>query len=141
MLLEVSKSGLLGLARGRAIRAEYMAQRAEASVEAIIAEANAKIADAQAIITQTENQNAALEARIRELDDALAVQKAHAGGLEAQVKAFVAQHPDSPLRADSGLRFIKTGNTKSKARLIYEGAFDAILRGFGIQDPSGRRAN
>jgi chitodextrinase len=79
--------------------------------------------------------------RITSLEDQLTVEKANAGAYEAWVRAFIAQHPDSPLRADSGKRFKATGNVKTKGRLVYEAAFDTTLREMGIANPVSRRAN
>ena len=68
----------------------------------------------------------------------LELEAMRAAGLEAQLKAMLAQHQDSPLRADSGKRY-KDGNVKTKGRLIYEAAFDAKAREMGITNPADRR--
>lgn len=75
---------------------------------------------------------------IADLEDELAVKTAARNAFEAQMTAFVAQHPDSPLCADSGQRF-KNGDVKSQAWLVWEAAFDATLKTFGVTDPSTRR--
>lgn len=64
-------------------------------------------------------------------------------GLDKQVKAFAAQHADSPLMADSGLRFRKTGNVKRRVRLLYEAAFDVALLKLlpTVGNPASRRAD
>ncbi|MFH5926658.1 hypothetical protein [Roseomonas xinghualingensis] len=77
-------------------------------------------------------------ARIAELEDALAVALADAAGAFAQYAAFKAEHAASPLFADSGRRF-KDGRVKSRIRLIFERAFDASLAAAGIANPAARR--
>ena len=79
---------------------------------------------------------AALKARIAELE----LEAMRAAGLEAQVKALLAQHPDSPLRADSG-KLYKDGTAKKKIGVIYQDAFDAKGRAMGIANPAARRAD
>lgn len=80
------------------------------------------------------------QARIAELEDKLAIKTAAAAGFEAQSIAYRDQHPDSPLRADSGKRY-KDGEIKRRIRIIYEAAFDAALRQLSISNPVSRRAN
>lgn len=75
---------------------------------------------------------------IVDLEDELAIKTAARNAFEAQVMAFVAQHPDSPLCADSGQRF-KNGEIKSRVWLVWEAAFDASLKAFGVVNPSARR--
>lgn len=77
--------------------------------------------------------------RIADLEHDLAVQVAHAKGLTAQNDAFRSEAPRSPLLADTGLRF-KSGNIKTKVRLIYEAAYDASLIASGIPNPASLRA-
>ena len=81
-----------------------------------------------------------LRQRVRELELALAVQEAHAGGLRAQKTALRQAHPNSPLWADSGRRF-NDGDVKTQATLIYEQEFDRILRGRRISNPEKHRAD
>lgn len=64
---------------------------------------------------------------IRKLQNDVAIFSADADGHLAQVEAFMAQHPDSPLMTDSGARF-RDGSIKRKVRNIYEAVFDAALR-------------
>lgn len=59
-------------------------------------------------------------------------------GRDAQMTAFMAQHPDSPLLADSGRRF-RDGDPKTKSRLIFEANFDAKARELGITNPAEHR--
>ena len=84
--------------------------------------------------------SAKLEARIAELEDALLIKTAVHTGCLAQLKAFGAQHPDSPLMIDSGKRY-KDGDIKRRVTLICEDAFDAALIKVGIKNPSSRRVD
>ena len=86
------------------------------------------------------DENANLKAQLAAAQLALAVKTADAEGLEAHKAAFIKAHPQSPMRAVSGKRY-KDGNIKSVGRLIYEAAFDRILRGAGITDPTKHRAD
>jgi hypothetical protein len=79
-------------------------------------------------------------ARIAELELALAVEKAHAAGMKAWKDAFKAAHPNSPVQADSGKRF-KDRDVKTVGRLAYEAAFDRILRDARISNPEKYRAD
>ena len=79
--------------------------------------------------------------RIAQLELHLATEKAHAQGLDAQVEAFATQYSGSSLLADSGQRYQKSGNIKSRIRLAYEAAFDATFRKLMPSiDPKSRRA-
>ena len=69
----------------------------------------------------------------------LAAAQMDAAGREAQFDAFVAKHPNSPLMADSGERFKKSGNVKTNARRIYEQAFDAKGVELRIANPAQYR--
>lgn len=86
------------------------------------------------------DENANLKAQLAAAQLALAVEKAHAEGAVAMYQAMKAAHLQSPLVADSGKRF-KDGKTKNQARLIYEAAFDRILREAGIADPTKHRVD
>jgi predicted secreted Zn-dependent protease len=88
-----------------------------------------------------ESQVANLKAQLAAAQLALAVEKAHAGGLLAQKDAYAAIHPQSPLLVDTGKRFKVSGNIKTQGRLIYEANFDRILREAGIADPIKYRAD
>lgn len=80
--------------------------------------------------------------KLRSLENLrLAVERAHADGLRAQLAAFIAAHPTSPVCADSGKRFKKDGSIKSKGRLIYEAAFDRVARENGIAVPTNYRTD
>ena len=59
-------------------------------------------------------------------------------GRDAQISAMKAEHPNSPLLAQSAKRF-KDGEAKSRLRLIYEQTFDAALRKVGITSPGSFR--
>lgn len=80
------------------------------------------------------------QARIAELELALAVEKAHAVGMSAMKDAFKAAHPQSPVLADSGQRY-KSGSVKTKGALVYAAAFDRILRDARISNPEQYRAD
>ena len=82
-----------------------------------------------------------LEQRIRDLELALAVEKAHSGGLTVQAEALKRGCPSNPALADSGQRFKKSGNIKSVSRLAYEREFDRIARDARISDPTKYRAD
>lgn len=111
-----------------------------------IAEANRGAAeqaasDAWAWKRRADSLRAALDerdARIAELELSLAVKSAGAAAARAQLDAFKAQHPASPLLADSGRRSA-TGSAKPRTVLIGEQAFDALLRTFGIARPEQYR--
>lgn len=134
MLLEVPNTAWVNLAQGRAVRAEHEARQAERNTRQAIDEANGEIRKANDMLTTARR-------RIAELEDALAISKASHAGSSAQVKAFIAQHPDSPLRADSG-KCYKDGDMKRRITLIYEAAFDAALsKILGISNPASRRAD
>jgi len=103
-------------------------------------------------VAQTAERNAAvahawkaeadkLAARVRELELALAVEKAHAAGREAQFDAYEEAYPTSPLRADSGKRFARNGLVKTRGRLIYEATFDRIAVANGIRQPTEYRVD
>jgi hypothetical protein len=90
-----------------------------------------------------EAENAALKAKIAELEDKLAVEQAHSEGLSAVVNAFKFEHPDSPLLQEAG-QFRSgevAGRPKRKYHLVYESAFDAEARKNGISNPASRRFN
>jgi hypothetical protein len=82
-----------------------------------------------------------LEAELARVRLELLVEKAHTGGLSAQKDAYAATHPQSSLLAGSGKRFKLSGNIKTKGRIVYEGAFDRILREAGVGDPTKHRAD
>lgn len=84
------------------------------------------------------------QSRIAELESQLALAKMEHAGRDAQFRAFSTQHPDSPLMAESGERFVDPdfrGRAKTKARLIFEAAFDALGRQLGITNPVAWRQN
>jgi hypothetical protein len=97
-------------------------------------------ADWEENATQWMSHARSLEAQVANLQLALLVKTAHAEGYKAQKDAYMAAHPQSPLRGDSGKRF-KDGDIKTRGRLIYEAAHDRILREAGITDPTKHRAD
>lgn len=98
-------------------------QRANAATAAAYQGAQ-ELHKAAAYIGKLKDENATMK-RQAQIDDA------SIAGLKAQIDAFKAQHPTSPLLANSGKLF-NDGGAKSKLRLIYELAFDAALRAVGI---------
>jgi hypothetical protein len=89
---------------------------------------------AKARISNLESTVAELEAELSNMK----IEIMSEAGRDAQVEAFMRQHPNSPLLADSGKRF-KSGKIKTKARLIFEAAFDQKGRELGIINPADRR--
>lgn len=87
-----------------------------------------------------EQQLTDAQARIAELELALAVKTAHAGGMKVWKDAFKVAHPQSPVQADSGKRF-KDRDIKTVGRLAYEREFDRILRDARILNPEQYRAD
>jgi len=81
------------------------------------------------------------KAEIARLKDELAMASAGRDGLRAQGLAFKAELPtDADILSDSGERF-EDGSIKNKSRILFEKAFDATARKFGITNPSSRRTN
>jgi hypothetical protein len=113
-----------------------------------IAESNARIAAGweRTALEVAEQRDKALaeladaKARIAELELALAVEKAHAGGLTAMFMDIKAACPNSPTLRDSGKRF-KDGKPKTMGRLVYEREHDRILRDARISNPEKYRAD
>jgi uncharacterized phage infection (PIP) family protein YhgE len=58
----------------------------------------------------------------------------HIAGQDAELKEFRKLHPDSEL-LDASDEFFEDGRPKSKAKVIYEQAFDARAEELGISDP------
>ena len=95
------------------------------------------------LVALLERDTAELEqarARVARLELELLVEKAHTEGLGAQIRGFVAVHPNSSERNDSGKRY-KDGDIKKVSRLRYETVFDAFLKQKGIADPTKHRAD
>lgn len=135
-MFESADQGLARIWRNGAL--QLMRQSGDHAENAAAWAKNAREWKAHALGLTDENAN--LKAQLAAAQLALAVEKAHAEGLEAHKTAFINAHPQSPVRADSGKRF-KDGDIKTKGRLIYEGTFDRILRGAGIADPAKHRAD
>lgn len=99
---------------------------------------NKQVADANhASYVAWKNHALKLEARIAELEDALAVKSAAAEGHAAVVEAFKAQHANSPLLVQEGV--LKNGNPRRKSTSIWIAAFDAAARKLGITNPEAHR--
>lgn len=125
------KSNLEAVLYGRTIAQNREIAEAE--------EENEQLADAA---LKLKARYEAAQARIKELEaenGKLKIEAMDAAGRNAQVEALKAQHPASPLLADSGKRFKASGNAKTKLRLIYEAAFDAKGPEMGIANPADRR--
>ncbi|WP_158933120.1 hypothetical protein [Acidisphaera sp. S103] len=82
-----------------------------------------------------------LETRVSDLELALCVKTAHAGGLQAYLDEFKSAHPRSPVLADSGKRYKKSGNLKTVGSLLYERTFDRMAVEAGIASPLEYRAD
>lgn len=112
--------------------------RADAASNARIAASKARLADRfEAAYEDWRAYAKKLEAEVEALKLALAVERADAGGMKAWKDAFRAAHPSSPVEADTGRRFRKSGNVKTRGRLAYEAEFDRI---FGDARIPGRHA-
>jgi hypothetical protein len=85
-----------------------------------------------------ESQLEEANARIAELELALAVKTAHAAGMKAYRDDLRAAHPNSPRLAPSGKRY-KDGTPKPVAALAYDREFDRILRDARISNPEQYR--
>lgn len=129
-------AAVAGIWRRGALQLMQQSGRHAANADAWAQNAKEWEAHAQGLEAQVAN----LQAQLAAAQLALAVEKAHAEGLEAHKTAFINAHPQSPVRADSGKRY-KDGSIKTKGRLIYEATFDRILRGAGIADPAKHRAD
>ena len=112
-----------------------------------IDQANANIDYANRVIAERNDEIARLReelnARNKEVQDfrlQAIVEMAGGEGQKAMFKAMKQAHPTSPMLADSGKRF-KDGNVKHKAFLLYEEAFDRIIRDHQIANPETYRAN
>ena len=118
------------------------ARRAEAGARDVDREVSAAIDQVNDATRQWQEAVAQRDRCIAQLEDKLAIEKAHAAGLGAEVVAYREQHPDSPLHADSGRHF-KGGGMKRRIRQVYEAAFDATLRKLAprIINPASRRAD
>ncbi|WP_395454302.1 hypothetical protein ACHMW5_11955 [Azospirillum melinis] len=107
------------------------------------AKANLVIEEQNALIQRLRKEKAELQAEVVRLARIAEDNEMDGVGRRAERDAFMAAHPDSPMLADSGKRFVSEkvrGQIKTKARLIYEQAFDAHGRNrLGISNPADRR--
>ena len=117
------------------------AERESADAYEAIGEWKAHAAGLKAQIQQRDARISEQDAEIARLKDALALETADVAGRKAQFDAFKTQHPDTSLLVDSGRRFKASGKAKTKARLIYEAAFDKKAREMGIANPAERRVD
>ena len=104
-------------------------------------EAQSTIQRANNTIDRLNDRALKAEAEVARLRDMLAVAQCDNVGLIAQRAAFKAQHPNSPLLADSGKRYVADGKMKPAIRLIFERAFDEKAAALKISNPAGRRDN
>lgn len=128
---DVSFGIALGLKRSRDGYAEAAA--IEAQMAADEAGNNADI------LTAVGLKMAAMQNRIAELEQQLALSDANAKGCSAQAKALLDENPNTGLRGDSGVAYKSKAGNKSKLRRIYEEAFDTAARERGIQNPEQHR--
>lgn len=84
-----------------------------------------------------EQQLADAQARIAELELALAVKTASAAGSVAVVEAFKASHPQSPLLVQDGT--FRNGSMRRRSNVIWAKAFDEVARKLGISNPEAHR--
>jgi len=83
-----------------------------------------------------------LEARLAEAQQQAQVNQATIAGLNAQLQAFAQAYPQSPLLQPMGNVYQngpRKGQQKTKVRAMFEQAFDATLRKFGITNPLAHR--
>ena len=104
-------------------------------------EAQSTIQRANNTIDRLNDRALKAEAEVARLRDMLAVAQCDNAGLIAQRTAFKAQHPNSPLLADSGQRYEKDGKPKNVLAVIFGRAFDAKALELKISNPAGRRSN
>lgn len=84
-----------------------------------------------------ESQLEQANARIAELELALAVKTASAAGSVAVVEAFKASHPQSPLLVQDGT--FRNGAVRRRSNSIWARAFDEAARKLGISNPEAHR--
>lgn len=144
----------MDIARRQTAEVDAAAAQARATSAAADADYNGDVALALAVqlrnarqqVAERDERIAGLEAEVERLKLLLAVKTAHAEGRGAMVQAYKNQHPDSPLRADSGKRY-KDGDKKLRIALHYESAFDTALvdkakeLGIAISNPADYRAD
>lgn len=130
----ISQGMFEGALMGHAINA----RRRAANLASTLDQANANIRYLNGVVAEYHAALEQLQARIAELSTQVAVAEASFAGRDAQMKAFMAQHPNSPLLADSGQRF-RDGAPKTASRLLFERTFDAKAREMGIVDPEQHR--
>ena len=110
-----------------------------------IAESNGRIAAGweRTALEVAEQRDKALaeladaQARIAELELALAVKTASAAGSVAVVEAFKVSHPQSPLLAQDGV--FRNGAVRRRSNVIWAKAFDETARKLGISNPLAHR--
>lgn len=131
---------LFGIAMGNKARADG-AERGLDSAASGLQKAGAGIKELEAVLEESLGEIARLRTELDAAKDKLMLEQAASAGLEAQLAAYKKASPDSFLLAPSGSSFKKTGNPKTNGRMLYEAAFDALLRANGVANPSSRRAD
>lgn len=91
------------------------------------------------MLAKVRNENSQLQEQINDLKLQLISANAEVAGRDAQLDAMKAQNPNCDLMKDSGQRFKKSGNVKTKLRIIFEQVFDKALAQAGITNPTAYR--
>jgi len=104
------------------------------------AEARFKKASEQAWAWKREAER--LQGMMTGLQQQAVVDQATIAGLNAQLQALAEAHPQNPLLQPSGKVYQngpRKGRPKSKARMVFEAAFDAALKKLNISNPLAHR--
>ncbi len=117
-----------------------MAGRKIDEFEAAVNDRNARIIKLNAVVAQQNKHLQDLADDVATLQETLNVEYMHTAGLEAQ-RDHLKSLGDKAATAwlPAGPKFKKSGNPKTKLRIVYEAAFDAKGRELGEKDPSKRR--
>ena len=139
-MFEGAKAFNEGVTSGLAIRARREAEQnrknADRIGDAIGMALARKAADAQDLAAENDR----LQTEVMDLKLKLAVARANGEGRLAQFEAFKSVYPNADLMAASGARFAD-GDVKTKARIIYEAAFDKYAASCGIVRPADHRTD
>lgn len=79
-----------------------------------------------------------LERKLKQARHRIAVLEAHLAGIDAQTKALLEAHPNTPLREKLNVRWnnpARKGAMKSRLNLIFEKAFDKRAHEVGLKNP------
>ena len=111
------------------------------NLNASLNDANASIRYANSLIAAKNDEIAALRKEVENFRLQAILNLAGEEGFKAAYTAMKQTHPNSAMLADTGKRFKKSGNPKTKATLIYEAAFDRIITNHQIANPETYRAD